>query len=122
MHIDHWNRVSMSIRFKINLFDQQEKGGDDVETSKEDPQPDTTIRNKGPFKSGHIILGAAQKSCSFSDVSAAHSDDPAFAQFKNKFKHFIHTNFNSEFTEDDLNSILGSTSSVCLLNSERIKL
>ena len=121
MHIDHWNRVSMSIRFKIDLFDQQEKGEDDVETSRESSRlrPDT-IHNKSPFKSGHIILGAAQKSCSFSEVSAAHSDDPAFAQFKNKFNHFIHTNLDSEFIEDDLHSILGSTTSVCFSNSEKI--
>jgi hypothetical protein len=25
MRIDHWNRVSMSIQFKINVYDQQEK-------------------------------------------------------------------------------------------------
>jgi hypothetical protein len=105
----------MSIRFKINLFDQQNKGEDDdhFETSVES-RPDTTVtRIKSTFTSGHITLGAAQKSCSFSEVSAAHSDDPAFAHFKNKFVHFINTNFDSEFI-DDLHSILGSTTSVCL--------
>lgn len=116
MRIDHWNRVSMSIRFKINLLDQQNRG-DDVE---EDSRPgDTILRKESPFKSGHIILGAAQKIHSFDEVSAAHSDDPAFAHFKNKFIHFIHTNFNSaEFINDneDLHSIPGSATvkSVCL--------
>lgn len=108
----------MSIRFKIKLFDQQNKGeDDDVETSIEDsssrPVSDT-IHIKSPFKSGHIILGAAQKLCSFSEVSAAHSDDPAFSHFKNKFNHFIQSNFNSEFIDNDLHSILGSTASVSL--------
>ena len=116
MRIDHWNRVSMSIWFKINLFDQQNKDEDDlddqVETNIEDSRPDTMC-NKGPFGSGHIILGAAQRSCSFAEVSAAHSDDPAFAHFKNKFNHFIHADYNSEFNDDNLHSILGSTASVC---------
>ena len=67
MRIDHWNQVSMSIRFKINHLDQQEKGEDDfVETGMEDSPPGA----KSPFKSGHIILGAAQKSSSFSEASA----------------------------------------------------
>jgi hypothetical protein len=117
MRIDHWNRVSMSIRSKINLFDEQNKGEDDdqVETGLEYSQPDnTTMRNKGPFKSGHIILGAAQRSCSFAEISAVHSDDPAFAHFKNKFIHFIHADYNSEFIDDDLHSILDSKASVCL--------
>lgn len=112
MRIDHWNRVSMSIRFKINVYDQQEKD-DLVETIKED-FPRDAIHTKSPFKSGHIILGAAQKSCSFSEASAAHSDDPAFAHFKNKFNHFIHTNFDSEFVDNDMQSILNSATSVCL--------
>jgi hypothetical protein len=116
MRIDHWNRVSMSIRFKINLFDQQNMDKNDlddqVETNMEDSRPDT-MRNKGPFEFGHIILGAAQRSCSFAEVSAAHSDDPAFAQFKNKFNHFIRADYNSEFNDDNLHSILGSTASVC---------
>jgi hypothetical protein len=118
MRIDHWNRVSMSIRFKINLLDQKNRGEDDVE---EDSRPgDTILRKESPFKSGHIILGAAaQKIRSFDEVSAAHSDDPAFAHLKNKFNHFIHTNFNSaEFINDneDLPSIPGSATvkSVCL--------
>ena len=31
MHIDHWNWVLMSIQFKINLFDQQNKDKDDLD-------------------------------------------------------------------------------------------
>jgi hypothetical protein len=111
MRIDHWNRVSMSIRFKINLFDQQEKGEDSEDYDETSKQERTNL--KSPFKSGHIILGAAQKNCSFSEASAAHSDDPAFANFKNKFNHFIQSN-NSEFIGEDLHSILDSTTSVCL--------
>ena len=102
----------MSIRFKINLLDQQNKGeNDDEDTGIENSQPDT-MHIKSPFKSGHIILGTSQRLCSFSEVSAAHSDDPAFSQFKNKFKHFIRTNFNSEFDDNGLHSILDSTTSV----------
>ena len=106
----------MSIRFKINLFDQQNKVEDDdvrVETSMEDSRSNT-MRTKNPFKFGHIILGAPQKSCSFSEVSAANSDNPAFSQFTNKFNHFIRTNYNSEFSDNDLHSIVGSATSVCL--------
>jgi hypothetical protein len=106
----------MSIRFKIDIFDQQNKDEnelDDVDASIEDSRPDT-MHTKGPFKSGHIILGAAQRFSSFSEVSAAHSDDPAFSHFKNKFNHFIRTNFNLEFNDNDLHSILDSTTSVCV--------
>ena len=103
----------MSIRFKVDLFDQQNRGEDHDDTSMEDSRPDM-MRIKGPFTSGHIILGAAQKNCSFSEVSAAHSVDPAFSHFKNKFKHFIHADYNSEFDASDLYSILDSMTLVCL--------
>ena len=105
----------MSIWFKVDLFDQQNRGEDHDDTSMEDSWPDT-MRIKGPFTSGHIILGAAQKNCSFSKVSAAHRVDPAFSHFKNKFKHFIHADYNSESNTSDLHSILDSTTSVCLQN------
>jgi hypothetical protein len=119
MRIDHWNRVSMSIRFKVDLFDQQNKdedhnaSDDQVRVEMEDSQPDT-MHTKGSFKSGNIILGAAQKICSFAEVSAAHSDDLAFTHFRNKFNHFIHDNSDLEFSDHDLHSILGSTMSVCI--------
>ena len=98
MIIHQWSQVSQLIRFKIDIFD--EKLDDDPEAEIKDSRPDT-MKKGGSFKVGHIILGAVQKHSSFEQVSAAHKDDPAFSHFHNKFRHFLRTQYISEFTDLD---------------------
>lgn len=107
-----WSQVSQLIRFKIDVFD--EKFANDAEAEKEDSRPDT-MKQGGSFKIGHIILGAVQKPSSFEQVSAGHKDDPAFSHFHNKFRHFLRTQYNSEFANLDM--VLDQKFKVCFHNS-----
>lgn len=79
--------VSRLIRFRIDTF---EANLDDDEVEMEDSRP-STMKQGGSFKVGHIILGSVQKPVSFEEVSAAHSNDPAFSNFYNKFSRFLRT-------------------------------
>lgn len=80
--------VSRFTRFKIDTFDAD--SDDAVDEVMEDSRP-STMKQGGSFKAGHIILGSVQKPVSFEEVSAAHSNDPAFSHFYRKFSQFLRT-------------------------------
>ena len=80
--------VSWFTRFKIDTFDAD--SDDAVNEVMEDSQS-STMKQGGSFKAGHIILGSVQKPVSFEEVSAAHSNDPAFSHFYRKFSQFLRT-------------------------------
>jgi hypothetical protein len=98
MIIHQWSQISQLIRFKIDVFDG--RFDNDLEAEIEDSRPDT-MKQGGSFKVGHIILGAVQKHSSFEEVSAAHKDDPAFSHFHSRFRHFLRTQYVSEFADLD---------------------
>lgn len=97
------SQVSQLIRFRIDVFDDNFNDHLDPEAEIEDSPPDT-MKQGGSFRVDHIILGAVQKHSSFEQVSAAHMDDPGFSHFYNKFRHFLRTQYTSEFS--DLDTVL----------------
>lgn len=112
MELDHWSRISKSIRFKIDTFDEK-FDEDSIDISMEDSRPDT-MKLGGSFKSGHIVLGAVQKRCMLKEIAAAHVDDPAFTRFQYKFRQFIQDNFASKFSNADMDTILDPNAMVCI--------
>lgn len=111
MRLDQWSRVAKSIRFQINLADGN--FDPDPELIMEDSCPDT-LKTRGTFKLGHIILGAAQKTTTLKDVSASHLDDPAFLRFQSKFQQFLQDGITPPFSDNDLKNICDANSEVSL--------
>jgi hypothetical protein len=116
MELDHWSQLSKSIRFKIDVFDENNEDVDVMEL--EDSRPDT-MKPGGSFRSGHIVLGAVQKRCSLKQIADDHADDPAFTRFHSKFGQFIKANRDS-LSDEDIDILLDSSAMVRMITCSNI--
>ena len=83
MKIDHWQHIALLIRAQIDIsegkFDEDEP--DTLEVSEGSTISSQEFRN--------IVLGAKQKSLSFSAIESMHSEDSAFKKFRERFCKFL---------------------------------
>jgi hypothetical protein len=84
MKVDHWQHVALLIRAQIDIS----------EGKFDEDEPDTLEVSEGSSSSSsqefrNIVLGAKQKSVSFSTIESTHSEDSAFKKFRERFCKFL---------------------------------
>lgn len=82
MQSERFSLASSIIRSRIDAASEatNEDDGDDSDTEGTQPASQNT------YTFNNVYLGATQKRCSINDVEHAHSDNPAFQQFRSRFE------------------------------------